>query len=180
MTDQKPADFVAFEDPGIKIILGYAAAGAVLISFGVLALDPSWTAKTPGGHGSIKVFLEAIIWLTQHVPPLVSGIILIGLGVLSLACAGVGVLYGIYWREPQLIVDANGIESRSDDGEGRLAWDDIASVRASDGVLRVNGKAGTDISVATDDINKTVDEVFAAVARHRPDLLPAGSRLAAA
>ena len=175
MSEQQPADFVAFEDFGIGIILGYAAAGAALIWFGILALDPSWTAKTPGGHGSIKVFLEAIIWLTQHVPPLVSGSILIGLGLLSLACATIGILHGIYWREPQLIVDANGIESRSDDGEGRLAWDDIASVRASDGVLRVNGNGGTDISVATDEIDKSVNAVFAAIARHRPDLLPAGS-----
>ena len=56
----------------------------------------------------------------------------------------------------------------------------LTKLRASDGVLRVNGKGGTDISVAIDDVNKTVDEIFAAVARHRPDLLPAGGRLAAA
>jgi hypothetical protein len=180
MTDQQAADFVAVEKVGIAMILGFAAAGAFLLWIGILALDPSWTAGTSGGHGWVKFAFETIIWLTQHASPLVRGSILIGLGVLCLAFALLGVLNGIYWREPQLIVDANGIESRSKDGKGRLAWADIASVRVIDDVLRVNGSGGADISVPADGIDKTVDEVLAAIARHRPDLLPAGSSLVAA
>jgi len=170
MTERQSADFVALESFGIAMILGAAAAGAVLVWFGVLALDPSWTAGRAGGHGWVKFAFEAVAWLTQHASPLVRGGILIGLGVLCLAFALLGVLNGIYWRKPQLIVDANGIESRSDDGKGRLAWADIASARVIDGVLRVNGSGGADISVATGAIDKSVDEVFAAIARHRPGL----------
>jgi hypothetical protein len=180
MNEQHSADLVALESAGIGMILGCVAAGAVLIWFGVFALDPSWTAGPAGGHGWIKFALEAIVWLTQHASPLVSGSILIGLGLLCLAFAVLCILHGIYWREPQLIVDANGIESRSDDGKGRLAWAEIVSVRVNDGVLRVNGSGGADISVATGDIDKTANEIFAAIARHRPELLPTDSRLATA
>jgi hypothetical protein len=53
-------------------------------------------------------------------------------------------------------------------------------VRVIDDVLRVNGSGGTDIGVATGDIDKSTQEIFAAIAHHRPELLPADSRAVAA
>jgi hypothetical protein len=128
----------------------------------------------------MKLGLEAIAWIGAHTSPAVRATVIIGLGVACLAFALLGGLNNIYWREPRLIVDAAGIEIRSDEGKGRLAWPDIASVRVIDGVLRVSGAGGTDISVATGDNDKDVAQIFAAIARHRPELLPAGTGAAAA
>jgi hypothetical protein len=154
--------------------------GAFLVWVGIQAPDPAWVAARAGGHGWMKFGLEAIAWIGGHTSPAVRATIIIGLEAVCLAFALLGVLNNIYWREPQLIVDAAGIESRGDEGKGRLAWPDIASVRVIDGVLRVSGAGGTDISVATGDIDKDVGQIFAVIARHRPELLPAATPDAAA
>jgi len=171
---QGQADLIANEKIELAMILGFLAAGAFLVWVGIKALDPAWVAGTRG-RGWMKLVLEAIAWIGGHTSPGLRATIFIGLGAVCLAIALLGVLNNIYWREPQLIVDAAGIESRSDKGKGRVAWPDIASVRVIDGVLRVSGTVGTDISVAIGDIDKDERQIFAAIARHRPGLLPAST-----
>jgi hypothetical protein len=96
--------------------------------------------------------------------------------------SALGTLYGVtfdVWREPQFIVDANGVESLNEKGKGRLAWKDIAMVRLVDDALRVTSTGGAAISVKIKEIDKKPPEIFAAIGRHRPDVLPADGRRAA-
>jgi len=176
MSAEASDKFVAKEAVEVGVILGGFAGGGVLLWTGVQAFDPAWVAEKPHSHGLLGILWAGFDLLSEHISPTARGIVLI---VTGMALAGIGVLAlldAIYWRAPRLVVDTDGIESLSERGKGRLAWKDIASVRVIDGILTVSGSAGNDVSVKIADIDATADEVFAAVARHRPQLLPADKR----
>ena len=171
MNAEPSADFVAKEAIDIEAILGLSGVGAFLIWFGIQALDPAWSVDSGRGLKIINLIKTALASLADY--PTVRGSIIIAVGALSLLLGLFLALQSIFWREPRLIVDANGIECFDEEGKGRLAWNDIASVRVIDDVLRVSGRGGSDISVKTKEIDKSVKEVFAAIGRYRPDVLPA-------
>jgi hypothetical protein len=170
---QQSAELVAKEEIAYGTMLGAAGLGGFLVWLGIQALDPTWTVGTVSGHGAIKLLKAALDWLGHHVSPTVRGSIVIGIGVLSLVLAVVMVLDAILWRKPMLIVDANGIESLSEKGKGRLAWKDITAVHQVEKTLLISGAGpGAVISVGTGEIDKTVKEIYAAIACHRPEILP--------
>jgi hypothetical protein len=173
------ADLIATEKVDIVTPLVCLGIGGLLVWFGIRALDPAWTIQL-GAHGFGGLALGALKWLSTLVSPTVRGIAIIGAGVLALLFAVFGMLRNMYWRDPMLIIDANGIESLDGKGKGRLAWKDVATVRVVDDVLRVNGAGGNDISVETEDLDKDEEAIFSAIRRHRPDVLPDDSRAAAA
>jgi hypothetical protein len=170
---QSPAELVAKQEVEYGAIVGAIAVGVVLIYLGIAAFDPTWKVGPITGHAVVKVFKIALAWLSEHTSAPVRGSIVIGVGVLSFLLAILLVLDAVLWRKPLLIVDADGVESLSEKGKGRLAWKDISAVHEIEKTLVING-AGPDamISVGTEEIDKTVDEIYAVIAHHRPEVLP--------
>jgi len=80
-----------------------------------------------------------------------------------------------------LVVDADGIEGASETGTTRLAWKDITAVHEVDKTLLICGQ-GPDaaISIATGELDKTVKQILAAIARYRPEVLPGRENAAGA
>ena len=174
MDPQPSADLVAKEEIAYGVILGYAGVGGFLVWLGILALDPAWTVGTISGHGVIKLLKAMVSWLSDKVSPTVRGSIIIGVGALLLLLAIMIVIDAIFWRKPKLIIDADGIESLTDDGKGRLAWKDITGVHEVEKTLLITGAGpGATIKVGTKEIDKTVKEIYAAIRRYRPEVLPA-------
>ena len=171
MIAEPSADFVAMELMDIEPIIGFPIVGGFLIWLGIEALDPAWGVEATQGLKVINLFKAALAWLADY--PIVRGSVVIGVGALFLLLGLFLALHALFWRDPQLIVDANGIESLSEEGKGRLAWKDIAAVRVIDDILRVTGTDGVDLSVKTKEIDKSTKEIFAAIARHRAEVLPA-------
>jgi hypothetical protein len=180
MNEKPPADLVAIEKPDFLTPLIFLAIAGFFVWLGIRTLDPAWATGTVHGRWFVKFGWDALVWLNQHASPIVRLVVVFGLTALSLLVAVLVVLDNLYGREKLFIVDADGIESLSEKGKGRLSWKDIATVRVADDVVRVNGAGGKDIGVGTDEIDKDTKEIFAAIARHRPEVLPAENRPAGA
>ena len=179
MNAEPSAGFIAKEAVEVEAPLAFLVVGGFLIWLGIQALDPAWIVDNAKGPGFLRIAREALAWLSQYVSAPARGSIIIALGAVSLLLAVLGALYSTLWRDPQLIVDANGIERSSAEGKGRLAWKDIMTVRVIDDDLLVIGTGSAHLSVKTKEIDKSVPEIFSAIARYRPEVLPADKRGAA-
>jgi hypothetical protein len=181
MDAQPSTDFVVREEIAYGAILGMAGLGGFLVWLGIEALNPAWAVDKIGGHGIFRLAKELLKWLGDSVSPMVRGSIVIAIGVLALLLVILMVLEALLWRETVLIVDADGIEGTSEETTTRLPWKDVTAVHEVDKTLLICGQ-GPDaaISVGTGGIDKTVKQIYAAIARYRPQVLPGHDRAAGA
>jgi hypothetical protein len=179
--DARPSqDFVVKEEVAYGVILGMTATGGFLVWLGIQALDPAWSAGK-SGHGVFKLAKELISWLGDLVSPMARGSIVIVIGVLILALATLVVLEALLWRKTVLIVDADGVEGVAGEGANRLAWKDITAIHEVDKTLLICGRTPEDaITIGTGELDKTIKQIYAAIARYRPEVLPAHDRPAGA
>ena len=172
--DARPSqDFVVREEVAYGVILGMTATGGFLVWLGIQALDPAWSAGKIGGHGIFRLAKELLGWLSDAVSPTVRGSIVIAIGVLALMVAILIVLEALLWRKTVLIVDADGIEGAAGEGTTRLAWKDITAIHEVDKTLLICGRVPEDaITIGTGELDKTIKQIYAAIARYRPEVLP--------
>jgi hypothetical protein len=176
MNSSEPAaDLIARESIDVVSPLFCLGIGGYLVFLGMSAFDPTWVPGKGSGRGVFRLISDAMGWLSSHSTPTVTGITVVAVGAMLLLVALLLTLNAIYWRDLLLIVDAAGIESLSGEGKGRLAWKEVSTVRVVDGVLRVNGTSGRDISVAIGEVDKSRAQILAAISRYRHDALSAAA-----
>jgi hypothetical protein len=174
-------DFVVREEVAYGAILGTTAVGGFLVWLGIQALDPAWSVGKISAHGIFRLGKDLLRWLGDTVSPTARGCIVIAIGVVALVLAILMVLDALLWRKTVLIVDADGIEGASDEGTTRLAWKDITAVYEDDQTLLICDRdPDPAISIGTDELDKTVKQIYAAIARYRPEVLPGHDRTAGA
>ena len=155
------AEFVARSRPRMWAVVVLALAAALLIYVGIESLATDFAVR---GRGA---FLN-------DAPPWLRGVFFFG-------CAAVCVVIGMLqlWRKlsPQIEVEADrqGITSHLFWGRGRLPWADIMALERKGNWLFVRGRGANDkpkkLVIDTAGVDAPIDNLYAIIARHRPDLL---------
>jgi hypothetical protein len=161
MTSETHQDFVARSRPRMWRIIGLALAGALLIYMGIESLSPDFNV-----HGRGAFFNEMPAWFR--------GTFFFGIAAL---CLGFGMLQ--LWRKlsPQIEVEADpeGITSHLFWGKGQLRWPDIVALERKNNWLFVRGTGANakpkKLVIDTTGIDAPIDNLYAIIAQHRPDLL---------
>jgi hypothetical protein len=154
-------EFVARSRPRMWAVVVLALAAALLIWVGIESLATDFAVR---GRGS---FLNAA-------PPWLRGAFFFGCAA---ACIAIGMLP--LWRKlnPKVEVEADpqGITSHLFWGRGQLRWADIMMLERKGNWLFVRGKGANDkpkkLVIDTVGIDAPIDNLYAIIARHRPDLL---------
>jgi len=154
-------EFVARSCPRMWVIVVLALAAALLIYMGFESLAADFTLT---GRGA---FLNDF-------PPLARA-------AFFFACAAACVVIAMLqlWRrlKPQIEVEADlqGITSHLFWGRGQLRWADIMTLERNGNWLFVRGKGANNkpkkLVIDTGGIDAPIDNLYAIIARHRPDLL---------
>jgi hypothetical protein len=154
-------EFVARSRPRMWAVIVLALAAALLIWVGIESLSTDFAVKGKGAFLN-----EAPPWLR---------------GAFFFGCAALCVLLGILqlWRKlsPKIEVEADpqGITSHLFWGRGQLRWSDIMMLERKGNWLYVRGKGANEkpkkLIINTTGIDAPIDNLYAIIARHRPDLL---------
>ena len=161
MTSEANQEFVARSRPRMWAVIVLALAAALLIYVGIESLAPDFSMR---GRGA---FLnEMPIWFR--------GTFFFGIAAV---CLGLGMLQLRRKLSPQVEVEADpqGITSHLFWGKGQLRWADIVALERKGNWLFVRG-TGPDakpkkLVIDTTGIDAPIDNLYAIIARHRPDLL---------
>jgi hypothetical protein len=154
-------EFVARSRPRMWAVVVLALSAALLIYVGIESLTTDVVVK---GRGA---FLN-------EAPPSLRGAFFFGGAAL---CVVIGMLP--LWRKlnPKVEVEADpqGITSHLFWGRGQLRWADIMMLERKGNWLFVLGKGANDkpkkLVIDTVGIDAPIDNLYAIIARHRPDLL---------
>jgi hypothetical protein len=154
-------DFVARSRPRMWVVIVLALATALLLYMGIESLGTDFAVK---GRGA---------FLNELPPWMRAGFFL----ACAAVCLGIGLLQ--LWRKlsPQIEVEADpqGITSHLFWGKGQLPWADIEALERKGNWLFVRGTGPNakpkKLVIDTTGIDAPIDNLYAIIARHRPDLL---------
>jgi hypothetical protein len=161
MTSETYQEFVAHSRPRMWAVIVLALASALLVYVGWESLGPDFSVK---GRGA---FLN-------EAPPWLRGIFFFGIAAV---CLGLGMLQLRRKLSPQVEVEADpqGIISHLIWGKGQLRWADIVALERKGNWLFVRGTGANakpkKLVIDTAGIDAPIDNLYAIIARHRPDLL---------
>ena len=161
MTSEAHPDFVARSRPRMWAVVALALATALLLYMGIESLGADFAVK---GRGA---FLNDL-------PPWMRAAFFLGCAAV---CLGLGMLQ--LWRKlsPQVEVEADprGITSHLFWGKGQLRWADIVVLERKGNWLFVRGTGPNakpkKLVINTTGIDAPIDNLYAIIAHHRPDLL---------
>jgi hypothetical protein len=154
-------DFVARSRPRMWAVYVLALAAALLIYMGIESLGTDFAVK---GRG---VFLNEL-------PSWMRGTFFFGIAAV---CLGLGLLQLRRKLSPQIEVEADpkGITSHLFWGKGQLRWADIVALERKGNWLFVRGTGpnakSKKLVIDTAGIDAPIDNLYALIAQHRPDLL---------
>jgi hypothetical protein len=161
MTPETNQDFVARSRPRMWAVIVLTLAAALLIYMGIESLGADFSVR---GRGA---FLN-------EVPPWLRGIFFFGIAAV---CLGLGMLQVRRKLSPQIEVEADpkGITSHLFWGKGQLRWPDIVALERKGNWLFVRGTGPNakpkKLVIDTTGIDAPIDNLYALIAQHRPDLL---------
>ena len=154
-------DFVARSRPRMWAVVVLALATALLIYMGIESLGTDFAVK---GRGA---FLNEL-------PSWMRGAFFFGIAAV---CLGIGLLQLRRKLSPQIEVkaDPQGITSHLFWGKGQLRWPDIVALERKGNWLFVRGIGPNakpkKLVIDTTGIDAPIDNLYALIAQHRPDLL---------
>jgi hypothetical protein len=161
MPSEANLEFVARTRRRIWIVFTLTIGAAILIFVGIHSLEPDFSV---GGRGS---FLNDI-------PPWLRAAFFIGCAV---PCVGIVIMQMWLNIYPKIEVEAGpqGITSHAIWGKGQLRWADIMALERKGNWLFVRGTGpnakSKKLVIDTAGIDAPIDNLYALIARHRPDLL---------
>ena len=154
-------EFVARSRPRMWAVYVLALAAALLIYVGLDSLGAGFSVK---GRGA---FLN-------DAPPSLRGAFFFGCAAV---CILIGLLQLVRKLSPRVEVEAGpqGITSHLFWGRGQLAWPEIMALERKDNWLFVRGTGPNakpkKLVIDTSGIDAPIDNLYAIIAHHRPDLL---------
>jgi hypothetical protein len=170
MTSASTDRLTVYERLSFTALLGLLVPAGICIFLGVQALNGGALEVQPSDDVPVKLF-KVLMTGFGYFSPRTTGITLLAFAGILLAFGLWYALYGTLRPPVQLVLDADGISAGTGEGSPRIAWPDVTAVKLHEGKLLITGRGpGMVMSLETEELGASIDDIRRMVHRHRSDL----------